>query len=128
MTDYLEPSRQTSLGLPEPIERAGAYLGLFITGGLLLLTEKNQNVRHHAFQSIVASIFIFLPLFLVGALSDGFHWVLGNIWFIGWIFSLVFGGISGLAHALMWLIWLGLMLVAGFSRTKFSLPGTRLLK
>jgi uncharacterized membrane protein len=118
----------TSIGLPEGLERAGAYFLLFITGILLLMFEKNPTVRHHARQSIIASITIFAPLFVL--------WLFFN--FVGSFLGLI-PLLGGLGHGFFWLLaeltyyisfftWLFLMLRAGFSNQKFMIPGATQLK
>jgi hypothetical protein len=60
-------NHQTSLGLPEWVERVGAYAGLWVTGLILLFVERrNQTVRHHARQSLL----IFGILSLIGFVVD----------------------------------------------------------
>lgn len=105
----------TSLGLPEIVERVGAYAFFWLSGLLLLLFErKNQNVRHHARQSL----FIFGPLFLVMAALNVVTFVLGWVPLLG-----------GLLHALGTVVWdftlIGwvVMMVLAAISPRFQLPG-----
>lgn len=122
------PSQQTSIGLPEPLEKAGAYVFLFISGILLLIFEKNPNVRHHARQSIFASILIFLPLALLSFFSGILGGVFGIIPLIGGIFHLFFGALAMIASVLSLIIWLGLMFTAAFTDRHFTIPGAHRLE
>src|SRR5947207_2998492 len=45
--------RVTTLGLGERLERVLAYAFFWVSGIVLLLFEKNRNVRWHALQSII---------------------------------------------------------------------------
>ncbi|HEY7418592.1 MAG TPA: hypothetical protein VH593_25670 [Ktedonobacteraceae bacterium] len=54
----------TSLGLDERLERVLAYSLFWVSGILLLLLERNRNVRWHAMQSIIT--FGALTLLLIG--------------------------------------------------------------
>lgn len=110
----------TSLGLPETAERVLAYAFFWLSGLLLLLFEKNPNVRHHARQSVA----VFGTLSIIGFL----------LWFIGGFlhFLPLIGGILAYPFALLgdlnqWIsiaLWLGLMLAALVS-PRFQLPFTR---
>ncbi len=117
-------SNQTSLGLPETVERVGAYLFFWVGALVLLLFEKrNENVRHHARQSLI----IFGTLSVIGFL----------LWFVGGVFGVLplIGGILAFPfHALgavvQWIsiaLWLVLSLAAAFV-PRFQVPGTARLQ
>jgi len=118
----------TSLGLPEAVERAGAYVGLFVTGIFLLITERNPNVRHHAKQSIAVSLFIFAPLFLLFLVLNFAGALLGWIPLIGGLLHLPFALLAGLDKLIAIVLWLGLMLYAGVSTHRFVVPGTQRMR
>ncbi len=114
-------NQQTSLGLPEWVERVGAYAGLWVTGLILLFIERrNQTVRHHARQSLL----IFGILSLIGFVA----------WFVGGVFHVIplLGGllaapfvlISGLVGTITFILWIVLMVAAGFF-PQFRIPGTQ---
>ncbi len=122
-------SRQnTSLGLPEPVERAGAYLLLFVTGLILLATERNQNVRHHAKQSIAVSLFVFLPLFVLYILLGAIGWVLGAVPLFGGLLSFPIVLLAGIDKLVALVVWIGLMVVAGFTDRRIQAPGSRYVR
>jgi uncharacterized membrane protein len=120
--------KTTSLGLPEPVERAGAYLFLFLSGLFLLATERNATVRHHARQSIAVSIFIFAPLFVLFLLFSFTGGVLGWIPLIGWILKAPFALLAAVDKLAAIVIWVGLMVFAGFSDRQFQVPGAQRMK
>jgi uncharacterized membrane protein len=120
--------QNTSLGLPEPVERAGAYLFLFLSGLFLLATERNQNVRHHARQSIAVSIFVFLPLFVLWILLGAIGGVLGWVPLLGGLLKFPFAVLGGLDQLVALVVWIGLMVVAGFTTRRIQAPGARYVK
>jgi uncharacterized membrane protein len=98
--------RVTTLGLGERLERVLAYAFFWISGIVLLLFEKNRNVRWHALQSIVTfgtlSLLVMIitilrgllePIPLLGLLIGFGLGLLLNIlwwtWFILWIWLMV---------------------------------------
>jgi len=88
-------------GLNENLAAALAYLGIFFTGILVLVMEReNKFVRFAALQSTV----LFLPAFIILTVLG---W-LSNIWLLGFIFGLV----SFVIGAITFLAWLYLMLMA----------------
>lgn len=120
---YNSPQRyssQTTLGIDERWERVICYAGLWVTGLIMLLLEhRNQNVRHHAKQSVM----VFGTLSLIAFVLSTFGHALGGIWVIGIIFGVGFG----LAHALVILaivvLWIVFILSALMSpRTHFVGP------
>ncbi|MCL2573711.1 MAG: hypothetical protein FWE34_04065 [Defluviitaleaceae bacterium] len=89
-------------GLNENMAAALAYLGIFISGIVILITEReNKFVRFAALQSTV----LFLPLFLVMMVLGWFTWIpiLG---------PLVFGLVSGIIGFVTFLAWIYLMFMA----------------
>jgi len=86
-------------GLTENMAAALAYVGIFFTGIVILVLEReNKFVRFAALQSTV----FFLPVFLVMGVLNWFS----NIWLVGWIFGLA-GWLIGVVAFLAWLyLWL----------------------
>lgn len=108
----------TSLGLNERVERVLAYPLGWVTGLILFLLErKNQNVQWHAKQSMA----VFGPLsilwWLVGLLAG----LLGNIWLIGGVLSLVLGFLANIVLWVMIVLAVWLMIMAWF-RPNYRLP------
>ena len=115
---------KSTMNLEENVAGLICYLGLWVTGIIFFLMEKeNKTVRFHAMQSIVT----FIPLNIIGYLC----------WYIGipkWSYG---GGYYGLGSfspgipALLWLsyiifaitglLWLILMFKA-YQGEKFKLP------
>lgn len=100
--------RITTLGLDERIERVLAYSLFWVSGLVLLFTEKNKNVRWHAMQSVVT--FGTLSLLFVGvSMLNG---VLSWIPILGLFISF---GLHLLLNILGWLwllLWFWLMAMA----------------
>jgi len=117
---YNNYSRPTTLGIDEKWERVLCYLGLWVTGLIFLLIEhRNETVRRHAKQSVLVFGVLSLLGWIVGALGG----LLGHIWLIGWIFSGGFGLIGWLIGLVIFVAWIGLMLLAYASpRTFFVGP------
>jgi len=84
---------KTTLGMEENLEALIAYLGVWITGLIILLLEKkSEYVRFHAMQSLITFLGItilswilaFVPF--VGGLLYELLWLLGIIlWIVGMI-------------------------------------------
>jgi len=127
MTPSPYSTHTTSLGLPEAVERAGAYSLLFVTGFILLMTEKNANVRHHAKQSITASIFIFLPLLILNLVLSFAGGILDFVPVIS-IIGHFLGLLAELTRYAALFTWLGLMLYAGLSDRRFTIPGAKRMR
>ena len=87
--------------LNENLAAALAYVGVFITGIVVLIMEKeNKFVRFAALQSTI----FFIPAFIVS-------WAIGLFTFIpflGWIFSFI----QGVFAFAMFLVWLYLIFTA----------------
>ena len=117
-------SNQTSLGLPETVERVGAYLFFWVSGLLLLIFEKrNENVRHHARQSLV----IFGTLSVIGFLLWFIGGVFGLLPLIGGVLAFPFGLLGELVRWISIALWLGLMVAAALI-PRFQVPGTARLQ
>ena len=115
---YSQYGGPTVLGIEEKWERVLCYALGWVSGLVLLIIEqRNHNVRRHAMQSIV----VFGPLSVLLAIVSTIGGLLGHIWVIGILFSLVFGVLGGLIWVLMLALWLGLMFMA-YSRPDFVLP------
>jgi|SRR3989344_5454847 len=92
----------------EKLMGAIAYLGLFVTGIILLLVEKkNAYIRFHAMQSII----LFGGLFLINI-------ALGIVPVIGLIVALI---ISPLLWLIGFILWIVLMWKA-YNGEKYKLP------
>jgi uncharacterized membrane protein len=99
---------KTSMNLDENVAGLLCYLGVWVTGIIFYILEKeNKTVRFHAMQSIIT----FLPLSILIFL---FSWILWFIPFIGWI-------INALIGLLIFILWIVLMLKA-YQGEKFKLP------
>jgi len=98
---------KTSMNLDENIASLLCYLGLWITGLIFLLLEKeNKTVKFHAMQSIV----VFLPLSILGILFNFASWFIWFLWFLG-----------GLVWLLAVILWIVLMIKA-YQGEKFKVP------
>jgi len=118
----------TSLGLGERTERVLAYSVFWVSGLILLLLERNPQVRRHAAQSVV--VFGWLSAILVALSLLG--WVFGlisGIPLIGFLFGLVSGIASVLLTLVFWitiLLWIWLMIQA-YRDPLYQLPLPRRL-
>ena len=110
--------KQTSLGLPEPVERVGAYALFWVSGLILLLVERNPTVRHHARQSVV----VFGTLSVIGFLLWFVGGVLGWLPLIGGILAFPFTLLGTLDKTVAIILWIVLMVMAAVS-PNFRLPG-----
>jgi uncharacterized membrane protein len=112
-------SSPTVLGIDERIERVLCYVLGWITGLIFLVIEqKNQNVRRHAWQSLI----VFGSLSLIAAVIGLFGGVLGAIPLIGALFHLIFGLIGGI----IWFVlaWV-LLIIAAFLSPETFIGGPR---
>ena len=118
---YNSSSHETSLGLDERWERVLCYAGLWVTGLILMFIErKNQVVQRHARQSVVIFGGLSILWWLVGALGSLF----GNFPLIGPIFGFGFGLLGWVVGLVIFVAWIGLMLMA-FSSPKTLFVGPR---
>jgi uncharacterized membrane protein len=109
--------RVTTLGLGERLERVLAYAFFWVSGIVLLLFEKNRNVRWHALQSIVT----FGTLSLLLTATTILRGVLEPIPLLGWLIGL---GLGLLLNMLWWtwiILWVWLMVMA-WIRPDYRLP------
>jgi uncharacterized membrane protein len=109
--------RITTLGLDERIERVLAYSLFWVSGLVLLLVEKNQNVRRHALQSLIT--FGTLSLLIVGVTM--LNGVLSWIPLLGILTSF---GLGLLLRILWWtwfILWIWLIIMA-WSHPNYRLP------
>jgi uncharacterized membrane protein len=117
-------SQTTSLGLPEIVERVGAYLFVWVSGILLLIFERrNQTVRHHARQSVL----IFGTLSIIGFVLWGLGGVLHVIPLLGGLLAWPFSVLGQLVTLVTWVLWAVMMIGAAVSPS-FRLPGTERLE
>ena len=100
-------SSPTTLGLPEPLERALTYVLGWITGIIFLVIERNPTVRRHAWQSTVVFGILSILSVALGLFS--------HIWLIGWIFGLL----AGLVGFVTVVAWVGLIIFALISPATF---------
>jgi len=118
---YDSSSHETSLGLDERWERVLCYALGWITGLIFLFAErKNQVVQRHARQSII----VFGGLSILGWLFSALGGLLGHIWVVGFIFSFVFGALGWIVGLVIFVAWIGLMLMA-YSSPKTLIVGPR---
>jgi uncharacterized membrane protein len=111
----------TTLGLPETLERVGAYLLFWVSGLLLLIFERrNQNVRQHAWQSVV----VFGGLSILGFAFTILGGLFGALPVIGLVLGAPFKFLGWLDGVLTIVLWLVLMIGAAVN-PHFQLPGTR---
>ena len=80
---------RTSLGLPENVEGALAYVLGCVSGIILLLLEKNHFVRFHAMQSTLT----FLSLWILSG-------ILRFVPFLGWILT----GVVSIFALALWIV------------------------
>jgi len=81
-------SDKSVLGLSEKGASILAYAGIFISGILILIFERdNKVVRFHAMQSTI--IFLFLAV-----VSTLVSWLFGWIWLIGGLIEFAFSMVS----------------------------------
>jgi uncharacterized membrane protein len=114
----------TSLGLPEVVERVGAYLFIWISGLLLLIFERrNQNVRQHARQSVL----IFGAFSILSFVFFGLAGLLHVVPLLGGLLSFPFSLLGQLSTAITWILWVVMMVGSAINPT-FRLPGTQRLE
>ncbi|MFA4639739.1 DUF4870 domain-containing protein [Pyrococcus kukulkanii] len=95
---------KTSLGLEENVEAALSYVGIFVTGIIILALEKESEfVRFHALQSTIT----FLGLIILGA-------IFSVIPIIGWIFNTIITIVAVIA-------WI-LGIIKAYQGEKFKFP------
>jgi uncharacterized membrane protein len=117
---YNKYSSRTTLGIDERWERVLCYVGIWVSGLIMLLLEhRNQNVRHHAKQSVV----VFGILSVIAFVLSFFGAALGWIPLLGFFFTVGFGFFHGVVITVMVLLWLFFVLSALLSpRTHFVGP------
>lgn len=90
---------KTTTGLPRNTAAALSYVGLWVTGLVFLLIEKDEFVRFHAMQSLI----------VFGALS-----ILTLVPFIGWI-------LSPIIMVAIFVLWL-FLLIKAYQGEEYELP------
>jgi uncharacterized membrane protein len=98
----------TTLGLNERLERVLAYSLFWVSGLVLLLVEKNQNVRRHALQSLIT--FGTLSLLIVGVTM--LNGMLGWIPLLGILTSFGLGLLLRILWWTLFILWICLMAMA----------------
>ncbi|GCE25832.1 hypothetical protein KDA_13160 [Dictyobacter alpinus] len=109
--------RMTTLGLNERVERVLAYSLFWVSGFVLLLVEKNENVRWHAKQSLITFGTLSLLMFGVTMLNTTLSWIP----LLGVLTSF---GLGLLLRILIWtwfILWIWLMIMA-WVRPDYRLP------
>jgi uncharacterized membrane protein len=97
---------------------AGAYI-LFIFSGIavLLLRKNDAYAKFHAMQSILLTVALIVISVVFGIAGA----VLGRVPLLGWITSLAFFVVAGLANLAVFILWLYLMWKA-YTGEGFILP------
>ena len=107
---YNQYESATTLGIPERWERVLCYALGWVSGLVLLIIEqRNHNVRRHAAQSII----VFSAISILGWLLSLFS----HIWVIGLAFGIL-GWAVGVAGFGIWI----LLMVMAYLRPSFTLP------
>jgi uncharacterized membrane protein len=108
----------SSTGLETNIASLLAYLLHWISGLVFLLIEKkDETVRWHAAQSFVFSISIFVFFTALSIITT----VISFLPFVGWILSMVFSLVFGVAALGVLVVWI-ILLVKAFQGEKWELP------
>lgn len=99
-----EVDGKSSTGLEQNVAGVLCYLGVFITGIVFLILEKdNHFVKFHAMQSTV----LFLGLAIISS-------VIGWIPFIGWLIA----GICSFAGVILWIV----LMVKAYNNETMKIP------
>ena len=109
--------RMTTLKIDERWKRVLAYSLFWVSGLVLFFTEKNQNVRWHALQSIVT--FGGLSILIVGV--SIFNSTLSSIPFLGLLISFGLGLLLRILGWIWFLLWIWLITMAWVQPT-YRLP------
>jgi len=81
---------KTTLGLDENIESVLCYAGIWVSGFLFLIIEKdNRNVRFHAMQSLVTFLGLSLVSFVLGRMLFFFWHLLGILSVCLWVLLII---------------------------------------
>src|SRR5260370_24730296 len=98
----------TTLGIPERWERVLCYALFWLSGLVLLIVEqRNQNVRRHAAQSVLVFGTLSILLFVVGLFGGWF----GAIPLLGFFFGFGFGLVAWLVKVGWFVLWLVLIVI-----------------
>lgn len=98
---------KTSMNIEENIASMLCYIGLWVTGLIFYLLEKeNKTVKFHAMQSLLTFIGVFIVYFVIFFLT----------WFVPfmWMFSYLFG-------LLVFILWI-ILVIKAYQGEKFKLP------
>ena len=98
---------KTSMNIEENIASMLCYIGLWVTGLIFYLIEKeNKIVKFHAMQSLLTFIGVFIVYFVIFFLS----------WFVPfmWMFFYLFG-------LLVFILWI-ILVIKAYQGEKFKLP------
>ncbi len=99
---------KTSLNIDENIESLLCYVGLWVTGLIFLLIEKeNKTVKFHAKQSL----FFFLPLTIIAPIIG---WIGSPEWtYTGWLSWIIY---------IIILIFFIILIITAYQGQKFKIP------
>ena len=109
--------RMTTLGLDERLERVLAYSLFWVSGLVFFFTEKNQNVRWNALQSIITFGGLSLLMLAVSMLNGVLAWIPG----VGLFTSFGLGLLLRILGWIWFLLWIWLMAMAWLHPT-YRLP------
>jgi uncharacterized membrane protein len=98
---------KTSMNIEENIASMLCYIGVWVTGLIFYLLEKeNKTVKFHAMQSLLTFIGVFIVYFVIFFLT----------WFVPfmWMLSILFG-------LLVFILWI-ILVIKAYQGEKFKLP------
>ena len=98
---------KTSVNIEENVASMICYLGVWVTGLIFFLIEKeNRTVRFHALQSLITFVGVFVVYIFINVISIfvPFFWV--------------FGALFGLLVFILWII----LMVKAYQGEYFKLP------
>jgi len=118
---------KTSLNIEENVESLLCYLGVWVTGIIFFILEKeNKTVKFHAMQSIIT----FLPLTILSSILSfvGFS---ASVTYSNTIYGsiptgvsqpfIILGYLSWLISAVVFILWL-ILIIKAYQGEKFKLP------
>lgn len=109
--------RMTTLRIDERWKRVLAYSLFWVSGLVLFFTEKDQNVRWHALQSIVTFGGLSILLVGVSVLNNTLSWIP----FLGLLTSFGLGLLLRILGWIWFLLWIWLIIMAWVQPT-YRLP------
>ena len=98
---------KTSMNLEENIASMLCYIGVWVTGLIFFLLEKeNKTVKFHAMQSLLTFIGVFVVYFVIFFLT----WFVPFMWWLSMLFGL-----------LVFILWI-ILVIKAYQGGKFKLP------